>query len=45
MAGRTMLLDAGERPTPTQSRNAAWLVVLAVVWTVVCAFLGAGLVG
>jgi hypothetical protein len=42
---RTTLLGAGDRPTAAQSRNAALLVALAMLWTIVCAFLGAGMVG
>jgi len=42
---RTTLLGDGDRPTAAQCRAAALLVALAVVWTIVCAFLGAGLVG
>lgn len=42
---RTTLLGAGERPTGAQSRTAALLVALAMLWTIACAFLGAGLVG
>lgn len=38
------LLGEVDRPTPGQSRTAAILVVLAALWTTVCAFLGAGLV-
>ena len=42
---RTALLDATDRPTAAQCRTAALLVGLAVLWTIACAFLGAGLVG
>jgi Domain of unknown function (DUF1707) len=43
---RTTLLGAGagDRPTAAQARTAAVLSALAALWTVVCAFLGAGLV-
>jgi hypothetical protein len=41
---RTTLLDEPGRPTAAQCRIAALLVVLAVLWTIAGAFLGAGLV-
>jgi hypothetical protein len=42
---RVTVLGASDRPTASQSRAAALIVVLAALWTVLCAFLGAGLVG
>jgi hypothetical protein len=39
------VLGASDRPTTAQCRTAALLVALAVLWTIACAFLGAGLVG
>ena len=42
---RIAVLGASDRPTATQRRTAALLVGLAVLWTIACAFLGAGLVG
>ena len=41
---RIAVLDATDRPTAAHCRTAALLVGLAVLWTVACAFLGAGLV-
>ena len=41
---RTTLLDEREHPTAAQRRTAALLLALAVLWTIACAFLGAGLV-
>ena len=35
---------AGQRPTPGERRVAAWLVVLAVAWTVLCALAAAAVV-
>jgi hypothetical protein len=42
---RVAVLGASDRPTAAQCRTAALLVALAVLWTIICAFLGAGLVG
>lgn len=42
---RVTVLGASDRPTAAQCRTAALLVALAMLWTVVCAFFGAGLVG
>ena len=42
---RIAVLGASDRPTAAQRRTAAFLVALAVLWTIACAFLGAGLVG
>ena len=42
---RIAVLGASDRPTTAQCRAAALLVALAVLWTIACAFLGAGLVG
>jgi hypothetical protein len=43
---RATLLGAAssQRPTPAQGRVAAPLTALALLWTLACAFLGAGLV-
>jgi hypothetical protein len=42
---RVTVLGASDRPTASQARAAALIVALAALWTIVCAFLGAGLVG
>lgn len=42
---RTLLLLGADRPTARQGRTAALLTLLAVLWTVVWAFVGAGAVG
>ena len=42
---RIAALGASDRPTTAQCRTAALLVALAALWTIACAFLGAGLVG
>lgn len=42
---RTLLLLGADRPTARQGRTAALLTLLAVLWTVVWAFAGAGAVG
>jgi len=42
---RIAVLGASDRPTAAQRRTAAFLVALAVLWMIACAFLGAGLVG
>jgi hypothetical protein len=42
---RIAVLGASDRPTTAQCRTAALLVALAVLWTIACGFLGAGLVG
>ena len=42
---RIAVLGASDRPTAAQCRTAALLLALAVLWTIACAFLGAGLVG
>lgn len=42
---RTLLLLGADRPTARQGRTAALLTLLAVLWTAVWAFAGAGAVG
>jgi hypothetical protein len=42
---RSAVLQAEDRPTAAQCRTAAVVTALATLWTIVCAFLGAGLVG
>jgi hypothetical protein len=42
---RIAVLGTSDRPTAAQCRSAALLLALAVLWTIACAFLGAGLVG
>lgn len=41
---RSGLLGPQEHPTPGQCRSAAWLVVLALAWMLLCAFVGAAVV-
>ena len=41
---RSALLGPQEHPTPAQCRSAVRLVLLAVAWMVLCAFVGAAVV-